>query len=101
MIGERSLQFMRRATVLLTAVLFLATSLAGCLDSLSSDSPPTVTMNVSPSGTVKVGDTVQFSAIGSSDPDGDPMTFSWDFGDGNVAEGSTASHTYNSQGTRP
>jgi hypothetical protein len=100
MMDERSLHSMRRTTVLLTAVLFLATSLAGCLDTLASDSPPTVTMNITPSGTVKVGENVQFSAIGSSDPDGDPMTFSWDFGDGNVADGSTASHTYNSQGAK-
>ena len=96
---KRPLPFMRRATVLLTACLFLFTALAGCLETLSSDSPPTVTMNVSPSGTVKVGDTVQFSATGSTDPDGDPLTFNWDFGDGDVATGQTASHVYNSQGS--
>ena len=62
MTDERSLHFMRRTTVLLTAVLFLATSLAGCLDTLASDSPPTVTMNVSPSGTVKVGDNATIGA---------------------------------------
>ena len=99
MIDIRALTFMRRATVLLTASLFLFTALAGCLETLSSDSPPTVTMNVSPSGTVKVGDTVQFSATGSSDPDGDPLSFNWKFGDGDLATGQTASHVYNSQGT--
>ncbi|MEE2759436.1 MAG: PKD domain-containing protein [Candidatus Thermoplasmatota archaeon] len=90
---------MRRATVILTTFLFLATAMAGCLETFSSDSPPTVTMNVSPSGTVKVGDVVQFSATGSSDPDGDPLSFAWKFGDENVATGQTASHTYNTQGT--
>ena len=99
MIDIRALTNMRRATVLLTASLFLFTALAGCLETLSSDSPPTVTMNVSPSGTVKVGDTVQFSATGSSDPDGDPLSFNWKFGDGDLATGQTASHVYNSQGT--
>ena len=99
MIDIRALTYMRRATVLLTASLFLFTALAGCLETLSSDSPPTVTMNVSPSGTVKVGDTVQFSATGSSDPDGDPLSFNWKFGDGDLATGQTASHVYNSQGT--
>jgi len=98
MMDKRALPFMRRATVLLTASLFLFTAMAGCLETLSSDSPPTVTMNVSPSGTVKVGDTVQFSATGSSDPDGDPLSFNWKFGDGDVATGQTASHMYNSQG---
>ena len=99
MMDKHALPFMRRATVLLTASLFLFTALAGCLETLSSDSPPTVTMNVSPSGTVKVGDTVQFSATGSSDPDGDPLSFNWKFGDGDVGTGQTASHVYNSQGT--
>ena len=99
MIDIRALTNMRRATVLLTASLFLFTALAGCLETLSSDSPPTVTMNVSPSGTVKVGETVQFSATGSSDPDGDPLSFNWKFGDGDLATGQTASHVYNSQGT--
>ena len=95
---KHALPFMRRATVLLTASLFLFTALAGCMETLSSDSPPTVTMNVTPSGTVKVGDTVQFSATGSSDPDGDPLSFNWKFGDGDVGTGQTASHVYNSQG---
>ena len=100
MTDERSLHFMRRTTVLLTAVLFLATSLAGCLDTLASDSPPTVTMKITPPGAVKVGDSVLFDATGSSDPDGDPLTFNWEFGDGNTASGMSVSHTYNSQGTK-
>ena len=96
---ERPLEFMRRATVLFTVTLLLATALAGCLETFASDAPPTVSMSVSPSGTVKVGDTVSFDATGSSDPDGDPLSFSWEFGDGNTAEGMSASHSYNSQGT--
>ena len=51
-------------------------------------------MSVDPSGTVKAGDAVTFSAAGSSDPDGDPMTFEWTFGDGNTGTGLTTSHTY-------
>jgi len=95
----RALPSMRRATVLLVTTLFLATALAGCLETFSSDAPPTVTMSVSPSGTVKVGDNVHFDATGSSDPDGDPLSFSWDFGDGDTASGMSANHVYNSQGT--
>jgi len=72
--------------------------LAGCTDLLSNNSPPTATMSITPSGTVKTGDSVTFSAAGSSDPDGDPMTFEWRFGDGNTGTGLTTSHSYNQPG---
>ena len=42
--------------------------------------------------------TVQFSSAGSSDPNGDPITFSWNFGDGEVATGASPSHVYTSAG---
>ena len=91
---KRALPFMRRATVLLTTCLFLFTALAGCLETFSSDSEPTVSMTVSPSGAVKVGENVQFTAQGN-DPDGDPLSFEWDFGDNNVDAGSVVNHVYN------
>ena len=78
----------------LMVMVFLAPMLAGCTDLLGSNSPPTATMSVDPSGTVKAGDPVTFSAAGSSDPDGDELTFEWDFGDGNTGTGLTTSHTY-------
>ena len=59
----------------LMVIVFLAPMLAGCTDLLGSNSPPTATMTVDPSGTVKAGDSVTFSAAGSSDPDGDALTF--------------------------
>src|SRR6185295_3675439 len=42
---------------------------------------------------------VQFSSAGSSDPDGDPLTFSWDFGDGSaVSTAANPSHVYQNAG---
>ena len=36
---------------------------------------------------------------GSSDPDGDALTYAWTFGDGSAAAGTAVSHTYASAGT--
>ncbi len=41
--------------------------------------------------------TVNFSAAGTFDPDGDPITFQWLFGDGATANGRQANHTYRTQ----
>jgi hypothetical protein len=51
--------------------------------------PPTAAFTVSVSGL-----TVTVNAASSTDPDGDPLTFLWDFFDGGVGAGSPASHTY-------
>ncbi|MDP6844271.1 MAG: PKD domain-containing protein, partial [Candidatus Thalassarchaeaceae archaeon] len=94
---------MRRATVLFTATLLLATAMAGCLETMSSNAAPIVSFTISPSGTVKVGDTVTFDASGTRDPNNDQMTFEWNFGDDNTQEGiglSTVTHTYNVEGAR-
>ena len=42
--------------------------------------------------------TVSFTATGS-DPDGDALTYSYDFGDGSKATGRTVSHKYTKVGT--
>jgi PKD repeat protein len=41
---------------------------------------------------------VMFNASGSYDPDGDPLTFDWDFGDGTYGTGMTPTHVYEHEG---
>ncbi|UCD30779.1 MAG: PKD domain-containing protein [Planctomycetota bacterium] len=63
-----------------------------------SNNPPTA---------VAIGDpltgypplTVIFYAGGSEDTDGDPLTYDWDFGDGNSNSGESVNHAYMNPGT--
>ena len=80
-----------KSTGLLMVMMMIFTSLSGCMDVLGSNSPPTANMTIDPSGSVRAGDSITFSAVGSSDPDADPMTFTWTFGDGNTGNGLTTS----------
>lgn len=41
---------------------------------------------------------IQFDGSGSSDPDGDPLTYAWDFGDGNTGSGESSMHSYTAAG---
>ncbi len=59
--------------------------------------PPTAVISATPtSGEAPLP--VSFDGTGSSDPNADNLTYSWDFGDGNTATGVTASNTYTSVG---
>ena len=72
---------------------------------LSNDAPPPPQDNQPPVAVLtadvtsgKAPLTVIFSATESFDPDGNELSFTWDFGDGTTESGSTSTHTYNDPG---
>ncbi|GGO90610.1 hypothetical protein GCM10011584_22800 [Nocardioides phosphati] len=50
--------------------------------------------------TTHVGSPVTFDGTGSTDADGDALTYAWTFPDGSTATGSSASHTWDTAGGR-
>src|SRR5688500_13809989 len=64
----------------------------------TSNRAPTAVASASPtSGLTPL--TVNFTGAGSSDPDGDALIYTWNFGDGSGATGRDVAHTYATAGT--
>ena len=63
-----------------------------------SGQPPVASFTAAPNPAI-VGSAVAFDASGSSDPDGNIVSYAWDFGDSTVGSGVTASHAYLTFGT--
>lgn len=49
-------------------------------------------------GAIDMGDEVRFNAAGSSDPDGDDLTYDWDFGDGDTSHDASPRHAFDAPG---
>jgi glucose/arabinose dehydrogenase len=66
----------------------------------SSNTPPTVVLKANPTGG-SIPLAVNFSTAGTSDADGQSLTYSWDFGDGTGAGETSANpvHVYQTVGT--
>ena len=47
------------------------------------------------------GSTVTFSSAGTADPEGDPLTYLWTFGDGGTSTAQNPTHTYADNGVYP
>ncbi|MDB5244209.1 MAG: hypothetical protein JWN18_79 [Parcubacteria group bacterium] len=63
----------------------------------NTNRPPVAAVSAAPTqGSAPL--TVNFSAANSSDPDGNALSYAWDFGDGSGATGVSVNHTYNGNG---
>lgn len=62
------------------------------------DRAPEFTSAINTSGPALAGEAQAFS-VSASDADGDPVSISWDFGDGQTANGGSASHVFAAPGT--
>lgn len=61
--------------------------------------PPTVDFGVTPEGIALAGVTLLTFRASASDPDGDPLTYRWTFGDGASGTGPEVTHRFDREGT--
>lgn len=64
----------------------------------SDDKPPIAVLKTSLTSVVALQQSVHFDASGSSDPDGQIVSYAWDFGDGAKGTGVSLDHTYKQPG---
>jgi hypothetical protein len=89
-----------RGTAIRSAVLtcVLALLSPGCQENSPANASPTLALSRSPDGLAIAGVTAVAFVAGASDANGDPLTVTWDFGDGQSASGASVLHVYAREG---
>ena len=86
---------------LVTVVVLVALIVMGIISEITETpekmAPPVAQISSYPS-IVKIGESISFSAIGSTDSDEKITSYEWDFGDGNTASGASVVHNYLDKG---
>ena len=92
---------MRRTKVVLALVagVGLCLSMAATAFAQATNQPPTVSASRNPTGNVRVGNPIAFTAT-ATDPDGDTLTYLWDFGDGTTSTEQNPTKAYLAAATR-
>ena len=92
---------MRRSRVVLALVagMGLCLSMAATAAAQATNQPPTVSASRDPGGFVRVGVPIVFTAT-ATDPDGDTLTYLWDFGDGTTSTEQSPTKLYLTTGAR-
>jgi PKD repeat protein len=73
-------------------------TISGTIVDPGTGQPPVAVASADPT-TVMLSLAVDFSSVSSNDPDGTIVSYTWDFGDGNMSNLANPSHTYASDGT--
>jgi len=77
-----------------------AAAAAGVVLANRNHAPSAATVTVSPTGTgIAAVTNMSFAAQGATDPDGDSVTLTWNFGDGGSATGANVSHVFAAAGS--
>ena len=88
---------MKRVLVVLASAWLVA---CGSPSTPSNQPPTTGSIAITPSSAgIQAATTLMFTGNGVTDPNGDTITYKWDFGDGNTGSGQVATHSYSTAGT--
>jgi hypothetical protein len=72
---------------------------AGAIIATRNGAPTLAGITASPPGGLVNGTTITFTGQSLRDPDNDPLTYAWEFGDGGTATTASPSHVYTTTGT--